>query len=68
MLFNLAPYYLDSFHTQAQQVQIFDERAFFAQGVIEISCVDNVLPIRRFPSLRKQANGPVTKFEREFFV
>jgi hypothetical protein len=67
MLFNLTPYYMDTFYTPCQQVQIFDEKVFFAQRIIAIPCTDNVLPIRRFSSLRKKASRPVTQFDREFF-
>lgn len=71
MFFDLNPYFVDSVYTPHQQVQIFEERVFFAQRVIKApspTTADNVLPIRRFSSLGKKANSPVSKFDREFFI
>ena len=69
VLLNLTPYHVDTTQTQTKMVQTFEERTYVAKRAAKecnTGSNDNVLQMPPVESLRKKANRPVTKFERDF--
>jgi len=58
-----------SYQTECQQVEMFCETVILPNAVVAVGAdAGNVVPIRRFSTLRKEARARVSKFDREFFV
>jgi len=70
MVFSLSPIWQGSYQTPCQYTETFTQTIYIPHQVVaDIEpAAGSLSNVRRFSSLRKKARGPVSKFEREFFL
>lgn len=68
MVLNLTLNYQATYQTPCQQAAVYMETMLVSGCEVAVAPPDNVVPIRRIPTLRKMARVRVSQFERDFLI